>query len=126
VEILNTLVDDLTTAGVHMPMALPPTEVTPDLSQNAIGLSEADFGRLVTSAYYSLAAIGTFAHQIIMIQANDDAAARDVKNLVSSFGGYDPQKWICVWPEAFCGGGRRRYVQGDCWRDWRCDYFLGA
>jgi len=99
-EILGKILDDVAEAGVHMPMALPPTEVTADLAHNAIGLSEGDFGRLVTSAFYSLAAIGTFAHQVIMIQANDDAAAIEVKRLISSDGGYDPQKWICVWPES--------------------------
>ena len=99
VDILAKLVDDITNAGVHMPMSLPPSEVAPDLSQNTIGLSEADFGRLVVSAAYNMAAIGTFAHQMIMIQANDDKAAVDVKKLVSGDGGYDAAKWICVFPE---------------------------
>ena len=82
-----------------MPMSFPPSEVTPDLSQNTIGLSEADFGRLVTSAAYNMAGIGTFAHQMIMIQAKDDKAAVEVKRIVSGDGGYDAAKWICVFPE---------------------------
>ena len=98
-DILSKLIDAISSAGVEMPMSLPPTAVTPDLSHNTIGLEENDFTRLVVSASYSLAAIGTFAHQIIMIKANDAASAVEVKKLVSGDGGYDPQKWICVWPE---------------------------
>ena len=98
-EILSQLVKDIESAGVDMPMSLPPTEVTAELSQNTIGLSEADFDKLVYSASYNMAAIGTFAHQIIVIQANDKDAAVEVKKLVSGEGGYDSHKWICVFPE---------------------------
>ena len=99
VEVLGSLVDELIAAGVEMPMALPPMDVMPELSQNTVGLSESDFGRLAVSAASSLAAIGTFAHQIVIIQAKDAAAAKEIKGIVSGEGGYDPQKWICVWPE---------------------------
>jgi len=99
IEILGGLVDDISSAGVDMPISLPPTEVALDLSHNTIGLTEAEFERLVVSAAFNVAAIGTFAHQIIVIQANDARAAGEVKGLVSAPGGYDPQKWICVWPE---------------------------
>jgi len=98
-EILDKLVSEIQAAGVGMPMSLPPTEVTPDLSQSIIGLSEADFGKLVESAAYNLAAIGTFAHQIIVIKAKDAASAAEVKRLVSGDNGYDVYKWICVWPK---------------------------
>jgi len=98
-EILSKLVADIEAAGVDMPMSFPPSEVTLELSQNTIGLSEADFTKLVVSAAYNMAAIGTFAHQIIMIQATDANAALEVKKLVSGSNGYDPQKWICVFPE---------------------------
>jgi len=100
-EVLGKLVEDLISAGVEMPMSLPgpPPEVTAELSQNTIGLSEGDFDRLVASAAHSLAAIGTFAHQLIIIQGKDASAAAEIKGLVSGPGGYDPQKWICVWPE---------------------------
>ena len=98
-DILSKLDEDLKQTGIEMPMTLPPMEVSPDMSQNDIGLSTADFNRLVTSAASSLAAIGTFAHQIAIIQANDASAATEVKNLISGSGGYDSQKWICVWPE---------------------------
>jgi len=109
-EILNQLLADLESANVHMPMALPPLEVTHDLSHNAIGLSEADFDRLVTSATYSMAAIGTFAHQIIMIEANDAPSAAEVKKLVTGDGGYDPGKWICVWPDRAAAVDSGAYV----------------
>jgi len=109
-EVLGKLIDDLGSANVDMPMSLPPTDVAPDLSQNTIGLSEADFGKLVSSASFSLAAIGTFAHQIIVIQANDAAAAGKVKNLVSGANGYDPKKWICVFPDKVISVDSGEYV----------------
>jgi len=99
IEVLTKLDDDLKQKGIEMPMTLPPTEVSSDMSQNDIGLSSGDFSRLVSSAASSLAAIGTFAHQIAVIQANDAAAATEIKNLISGSGGYDAQKWICVWPD---------------------------
>ena len=98
-EILSGVIDILTEAGVEMPMSMPPMLVTAEQSQNAIGLSEADFGKYVEAAAQSMAAIGTFAHQIVVIQGIDDGAAVQIKKLVSSSGGYDPQKWICVFPE---------------------------
>ena len=98
-EILSRLVEDISSMGVEMPMSLPPTEVTADLSQNTIGLSEGDFNKLVSSASYNMAAIGTFAHQIIVIKAKDAGAATEVKKLVSGANGYDSKKWICVFPE---------------------------
>jgi len=98
-EVLSKLDEDLKQTGIEMPMTLPPTEVVSDMAQNDIGLSSADFDRLITSAASSLAAIGTFAHQIAIIQANDAGAATQVKNLISGSGGYDAQKWICVWPD---------------------------
>ena len=98
-DILSKLDEDLKQTGIEMPMTLPPLEVTSDMSQNDIGLSSSDFDRLVVSAASSLAAIGTFAHQIVIIQANDASAATEIKNLISGPNGYDSQKWICVWPE---------------------------
>ena len=109
-EILGKLVDDIAATGAFMPMSLPPSEVTPDLSHNTMGLSEADFNRLVASAYFNLAAIGTFAHQIIVVQANDARAATDIKNIVSGPNGYDPQKWVCVWPERVIAVESGEYV----------------
>ena len=98
-DILTKLDEDLKQTGIEMPMTLPPLEVSADMSQNDIGLSSADFNRLVTSAASSLAAIGTFAHQIVIIEANSAAAATEAKNLISGSSGYDAQKWICVWPD---------------------------
>ena len=99
-EVLEQILADLQESGEHMPMALPPTGVTGDLSQNAIGLSTEDFDKLVDSAFYSMAAIATFAHQIIIIKAIDAAAAAEIKKLVSSENGYDALKWICVRPDS--------------------------
>jgi len=99
IDILSQLVDELKNAGVEMPMTLPPSEVEAELSHNTIGLDEGDFNKLVKTAAYNLAAIGTFAHQIIVIQANDGRAAGEIKGLVSGANGYDPKKWVCVWPE---------------------------
>ena len=98
-DVLTKLDQDLKQKGIEMPMTLPPTEVTSDMAHNDVGLTSADFDRLVTSAASSLAAIGTFAHQIAVIQANDASAAAQVKNLISGANGYDAQKWICVWPD---------------------------
>jgi len=99
-DVLNQILGALEDEGIQMPMPLPPTEVAGDMSQNAIGLSEDDFDRLVESAYYSQAAIATFAHQIVMIQAKDSAAAAEIKTLVSGANGYDAMKWICVIPDS--------------------------
>ena len=109
-EILDQIVQDITDAGIEMPMALPPTEVPPDESQHYMGLSEEDFGRLVDSAWFSMAALSTFAHQIIIVEANDAAAANEVKRLVSGDDGYDAKKWICVFPERALAVESGRYV----------------
>ena len=100
-DVLGKLVEDIRNAGVEMPMGFPgpPPEVAADLSHNTIGLQEDDFIKLVVSASYSQAAIGTFAHQISMIQAKDASSAVEVKKLVSGDDGFNPQKWICVWPD---------------------------
>jgi len=80
-------------------MLPPPMDVMPDVSENTIGLSTADFERLVVVAAHSMPLIGTFAHQFIVIQAKSDSDAVTVKNLISGDGGYNPMKWVCVWPE---------------------------
>jgi len=98
-EILTGIETDIRSSGAEMPMTLPPSGVTADLSQNTIGLSEGDFNRLVDSASSNMAAIGTFAHQIIVIKAKDAGSATEVKKLVSGDNGYDSKKWICVFPE---------------------------
>ena len=98
-DILAEFVDELRDAGAEMPMSMPPSAVSAEESQNAIGLSEADFELYVSAAAQSIAAIGTFAHQIVLYQAVDANAAGQIKRLVSESGGYNPQKWICVFPE---------------------------
>jgi len=99
VEVLTVLVDDLRNDGVQMPMTLPASIITADVSQNAIGLSAENFDKYVVSASDSLAAIGTSAHQIVLIEAKDASSAEQIKKLLASDGGYDVHKWICVLPE---------------------------
>ena len=98
-DILGDLTEALGNMDVEMPMALPPTPVGSDMSEFILGLSESDYDKYVDSAAHSTAAIGTFAHQIIIINAKDNASAQEIKKLVSGSGGYDAQKWVCVWPE---------------------------
>ena len=98
-DILGKLMEDIAASGIQTPMCLPPMKVEADMSQNTIGLSEADFEKYVADSAYTMAAIGTFAHQIIIIQAKDAGAAGDVKRLVTGDNGYDAKKWICVFPE---------------------------
>jgi len=105
-DILGKLVTEVTAkvqaAGEFMYMSMT-TPVSAELSQNTAGLSEADFNSLVTEASSSMAAIGSQAHQIVLIKAKDGSSAGDVKKIiagrVSGKDGYDSQKWICVWPE---------------------------
>jgi hypothetical protein len=98
-EVLGQILEVLSEAEIHTPMPLPPTVINKEDAGHQLGLSEADFDRLIESVYYSQAAIATFAHQIILIEAVNSQAATEVKNLISSAGGFDPHKWICVFPE---------------------------
>ena len=97
-DVLGMINDALASAGVEMPMSSPPMDVPVDLSESLIGLSESDFGSLVKSASRSMAMIGTFAHEIVVVQAKDARSATQVKDIAAG-GGYDPKKWICVFPE---------------------------
>jgi len=109
-EILQQILDAISAAGVETPMALPPLAPAPDLVQYDIGLSEADFNRLAVSAASSVAAIGTFAHQIIIIEAKSPAMASEIKTLVSGDNGYDAKKWICVFPDLVIAVESGNYV----------------
>ena len=99
VEILTLLVDDLRNDGVHMPLTFPASIITADESQSIIGLSAENFDKYAVSASDSLAAISTLAHQMIVIEAKDEDAAEQIKNLMTSDGGYDVHKWTYVWPQ---------------------------
>ena len=103
-DILNRVLDE---AKKSLPDDKPMpesrvTEVTADTSQNAIGLSTDDFNKYVSSASIATALIGTFPHEIGVIQAKDAASAATIKKLISSDGGYNSLKWICVSPEESC------------------------
>ena len=99
VDTLANLVDEFINAGATMPISMPAASVSAEDSQYAIGLSSADFGQYVVAASQSIAGLTTNAHQIVLIQGVDSNAASQIKRLVSSNGGYDPTKWICVFPE---------------------------
>ena len=105
-DILNELVEKtgavVEASGEFMYMSMT-LEVTAENSGFIIGISEADFDEYIQSAASSMAAIGSQAHQIIIIKAKDAACASQIKKLiagkVAGIDGYDPMKWICVWPE---------------------------
>ena len=98
-EILEKLIEDIAAAGIETPMCVPPMPVAPDMSQNTIGLPEEDFNRYVSDCAYTMAAIGTFAHQVIVIEASGEQAAAEIKRIAAGDNGYDAKKWICVFPE---------------------------
>jgi hypothetical protein len=98
-DVLEQILSGIEETDVRTPMPLPPTALDGDMSQSQLGLSAADFNNLVESASFSMAAIATFAHQIFVIEAVDAVAALEIKNLISSDSGFDPHKWICVFPE---------------------------
>ena len=98
-ELLEAFLEELKEAGVQMPMLLPIMPVPAAESQYAVGLSEEDFTQYVADSAQSMAAIGTNAHQIVLLQGVDDNAAGEIKSLISSEGGYNSQKWICVFPD---------------------------
>ena len=109
-DILTKLIEDLRNAGAQMPMSMPPMAAPEAERHNAIGLSDADYSQYVMADAQSIAGISTFAHQIIIYQCVDDSAAAQVKNIITSSGGYDPQKWICVFPEKAVAVDAGNYV----------------
>ena len=100
-DILQQVLDAAAEAlPADRPMPMPfITEVTAESSQYQLGLSGADFDAYVSSATVATAAIATFAHEVALIQAKDAASAAEIKKRVAGDGGYDSEKWICVWPE---------------------------
>ena len=98
-DLLQKIIDYIESADVWIPMSMPPMAAPIEIRHNAIGLSDADYAQYVIQDAQSLAGLATQAHQIIIYQCMDVNAASRVKSLVSGQGGYDPQKWICVFPE---------------------------
>jgi hypothetical protein len=84
------------TTALELPMSLD-SEVTAENAQNALGLTEAQFGEHVNSAYESQAAISTFAQSTVLVKCKSVSAATEVKKLVA--GGFDSKKWVCVFPD---------------------------
>ena len=83
-------------SSVELPMSFD-SEVTADKAQNTLGLTEAQFGEYVESAYESAAAISTFAQSNVLVKCKDIAAAAEVKKLVAA--GFDSHQWVCVLPD---------------------------
>jgi|GEM_PF-4273268 len=82
------------------------TEITADTSVGFIGFSADNYNKYVTAAFSSKAAIGSQAHEIILIKCKDADSAKEVKSLIKrdpdpdqKDGGYASKKWICVSPE---------------------------
>jgi len=109
-DVLQQVLDGIVEKGVETPMALPPLAPQPESAEHDIGLSELDFNRLVETAASSVAAIGTFAHQIVVVQAKSAVMAGEVKTLISGSGGYDAKKWICVFPDVAVAVESGNYV----------------
>jgi len=82
--------------GSFMPMTLD-VEVTSENSQDKLGITSEQFAQHVAEAYTMVAAINTFAFEVTLVQANSGNSAAELKSLVAA--GYDPRKWICVFPE---------------------------
>ena len=98
--ILTQIVTDTTAAMPEanpVPKPLPNQAVTADNCTNIMGLSADDFNKYVDSASQSIAAIMTFPHEIILIQAKDAASAVKLKTLIAD--NYDSHKWQCVLPD---------------------------
>jgi hypothetical protein len=71
--------------------------VTADSAQGLIGLTADEFGKYVSEATVSTAAINAQAFEVALIKATDAGAASEVAALVAK--GFDSGKWICVFPE---------------------------
>jgi hypothetical protein len=110
IEILDTLIEKLRDTELWIPMSMPSAAAPAGERQNAIGLSDADYVQYVVTDAQSLAGIATQAHQIIVYQCVDDNAASQVKSLISAADGYDPHKWICVFPEKVIAVEAGHYV----------------
>ena len=98
-DILASLISETDTRlddANKMPFAFA-NDVSVETAQGILGLSPEQFNEHVAEATVSVAAIGTFAHQVALIKCTDSAAAAEVKALVAA--GFDATRWICVFPE---------------------------
>jgi hypothetical protein len=71
--------------------------VTAENCEGMLGLTTQEFTELVVSAYTSNAAFISTAHEVALIECADAAGAERVKGLVAK--GFNPNRWICVFPE---------------------------
>ena len=99
IDVLESIIAEIRSANIWMPMSMPSAAAPIDERRNAIGLDESDYAQYVVADAQSMAGITTQAHQIIVYQCIDESAALQVKTLLHSADGYNPQKWICVYPE---------------------------
>ena len=122
-EMLISQTDPLLGDTDKMPMSFT-NPVSADNAQNMLGLSPEQFDSNVTETCVSVAAIGTFAHQVALIKCNDKAAAAEVKAWVAA--GFDATKWICVFPEKCFAVDSGNYVLMAATTAVRCDKLLEA
>ena len=109
-SLITTLLDRLRETELQIPMSLPAASVPVSELLYAAGLSENDYDNYVIDVAHSMAGIGTIAHQIVVYECKDAASAAQVKSIVSKTGGYDPEKWICVWPDTVIAVDAGSYV----------------
>ncbi|GHU96480.1 hypothetical protein FACS1894208_11150 [Clostridia bacterium] len=98
-EILEKIIADANKAlgeDSAMPMSFT-SEVTEETSEGNLGLTSDQFKSKVKSASVSTAAIGSFAHEIALVQCANAEDAAEVKGLIAK--GFDSGKWICVFPD---------------------------
>ena len=81
---------------VFIPMTFD-GEVSKDNSEDKLGLAPEQFEDHAIDACYMTAAIGTQAFEVTLVKCKNYASAKEVKSLAAK--GYNPQKWICVFPE---------------------------
>jgi predicted small lipoprotein YifL len=125
-EILAALNESIKASGAEAPATMPPLSLNAETAPKNAGLSAESFAEYVTAAATEAAAISTFAHQVVVIQAKDSASATEVKALVSGEGGFDPNKWICVQPEKVLAVESGSYVLLVAARADYCDAALAA
>ena len=91
----ETLEDFLGAMGLDIMSFTNP--VTAENVTGVLGLSTADFDKYIVNATSSVAAIMTHAHLVSAIACVNPADAKTVKDLIAK--GFDPARWICVFPE---------------------------
>lgn len=71
--------------------------ITAENCQMYTGLTPEQLSQYVKEAAYSRPFISSSAHNVVLIECADEAAAAEVKALVAA--GFDPGQWVCVYPD---------------------------